>query len=309
MRERLADEAGHLLGRLDLQRVMVDHADANFLVPYLASDQLEIHAARAAGLEGDHVRIHLGQGIERRRVARRLGEQALRRRIAPAGVAPHLGFRAQSAYRVVEHLDHEFRVQDGVTQAFGGEQMDLRLLHLDDFAAGVGEFVQFLVQRVADRQDAFAQVPVMQVAHRHGDQLGRDGAELDRLCRLSLRRLPHRRIAQPAAPYRSDQVRHDTRLEDVVQDMAGLMRDTGEPAFDLVGSRAGEAVHVQRRVRKPVMPGHVGIKAAIAVGDDVEAGGLLRIDDRRNRVEILLAEQRVAQGRLKRAPAEARVIP
>jgi hypothetical protein len=107
-------------------------------------------------------------------------------------VAPDLGLGAQAAHGVVEHLDHELGIEHLVDQALGGEQVDLRLFHLDHLAAGVGELVQLLVQRVADREDRFLQVLVVQVAHRHGDELGHDRAELHRLGRLALRRLPHR---------------------------------------------------------------------------------------------------------------------
>src|SRR4051812_4316584 len=51
--ERLADERGDLLGGFHLQRVVVDDADADLLLAHALTDGLQVHAARAAGLEGN----------------------------------------------------------------------------------------------------------------------------------------------------------------------------------------------------------------------------------------------------------------
>ena len=50
--------------------------------------------------------------------------------------------------------------------------MDLRLLDLDHRAAGVGQFVLFLVERVGDRENAIRDALVVRVLHREGDDLG-----------------------------------------------------------------------------------------------------------------------------------------
>ena len=63
------------------------------------------------------------------------------------------------------------------------------------------------------------------------------------------------------------------------------------------------------RVEKPRFAADDEVKAAVAVGNDIETGGLLRIDDRRDRVEILLAEQRVTECGLERTAVEAPVEP
>ena len=63
------------------------------------------------------------------------------------------------------------------------------------------------------------------------------------------------------------------------------------------------------RIEEPRFAADSEVEAAVAVGDDVEPRRLLRIDDRGDRVEILLAEQRIAERRLERPPAEARVEP
>src|SRR5580704_4122672 len=63
------------------------------------------------------------------------------------------------------------------------------------------------------------------------------------------------------------------------------------------------------RVEEPRLAADREVEAAVAVGDNVESRRLLRIDDRRDGVEILLAKQRVAERRFERAAAEVRVVP
>jgi hypothetical protein len=223
-------------------------------------------------------------------------------------MAPDFGLGAQAPHRVVEHLDHEVRVQHLVGEPLRGQEMDLRLFHLDDAAARVRELVQLLVQRVADGEDALAQVAVMQVAHRHGDELGHDGAELHRPPGQALRRFPHRRVLQRAAPDRPRQVRHHARLEHVVQDMPGLVRKPGFAAGAVIRG-SGKAAHAQRRVGKPVVAGDVRVEAAIAVGDDVESRGFLVAQVRRDGIQVLLAIRAVDHGFPERSPAEIFGVP
>ena len=61
------------------------------------------------------------------------------------------------------------------------------------------------------------------------------------------------------------------------------------------------------RVEEPRLAADDKIEAAVTVGDDVKPGGLLRVDDRRDGIEILLAEERVAERGLERAPVETAV--
>ena len=64
---------------------------------------------------------------------------------------------------------------------------------------------------------------------------------------------------------------------------------------------AGDALD---RIEEPGLAADREIEAAVAVGDDIEAGGLLLGDDAGDGVEVLLAEQRIAQRRLERAAGE-----
>jgi hypothetical protein len=93
--QRLANDVGYLVRPLDLQRVVVDDADHNLLVSHDPADRFEIAGARGADFEGQRVGIDLVQRLQSRLVALHVAEDALLRRVAPAGVAPHLGLAAQ----------------------------------------------------------------------------------------------------------------------------------------------------------------------------------------------------------------------
>ena len=67
-----------------------------------------------------------------RLIALHIAEDALLRQVAPAGVAPHLGFAAQSLHRVVEDLDEIVYVELAEGLAARRYHVDLRLLHLHD---------------------------------------------------------------------------------------------------------------------------------------------------------------------------------
>ncbi len=231
----------------------------------------------AARLERDHVRVDLVQELQRRLVALHLSEHALLRRVAPARVAPDFRLRAQSAHGVVEHLEHELGVDHLVDDAARREQVDLRLFHLDHRAAGVGQRVELLVERVAERPDALADVLVVEVLHRERHELGRHGAELHGLLRLSLRGLVHLRVLHVAAADRADDARHQSRLDVVVKNMAA--READAAAADRRHLRDPvEAGHVERRIARPALAADVLREARVAVGHDVEAGDQLLVE-------------------------------
>src|SRR5262249_56580935 len=68
---------------------------------------------------------------------------------------------------------------------------------------------------------------------------------------------------------------------------------------------AFDAAEPLDRIEEPGLATDRQVEARVAVGDDVEPGRLLRVDDARDRVQILLAEDRVAERRLERSPAQA----
>ncbi len=119
-----------------------------------------------------------------------MGEHTLLRWIAPTGVAPDLGFRAQSFDRVVKHLEHECGIDNVVHDPAGCQQMNLRFLHLDNWTAGVGQVVQLRIERIADGHDPRRYVFVVLILHGEGNQLGRDGSEFHRFSGQALGCLP-----------------------------------------------------------------------------------------------------------------------
>ena len=62
-------------------------------------------------------------------------------------------------------------------------------------------------------------------------------------------------------------------------------------------------------VEEPGLATHRQVEAAVAVRDDVEPRRFLGIDDGGHRVEILLAEHRVAERGLERPAGQVRVVP
>ena len=58
---------------------------------------------------------------------------------------------------------------------------------------------------------------------------------------------------------------------------------------------ACDAAETLDRIEEPRFAADREIEAAVAVGHDVEPGGFLFSDDARDRIEVLLAEQGVAE--------------
>src|SRR5207244_2831658 len=103
--QRLANQRRNVRWHLHLQRPVADDTDADLLVSAdRRGDLRDLRSVVVRRLEGYDVNI---ETIEVRqcgfvRVARL---DALRQRIAPAGMAPHLGLSAQPAYLEIERLD------------------------------------------------------------------------------------------------------------------------------------------------------------------------------------------------------------
>ena len=263
---------------------------AIFLPVMALADGFEVDAAGARGFEGDDVGIDGVVGLQRRLIALHLREHSLLRGIAPAGMRPHFGLGAQSLHGAIEHLDHQLRRDDFVLDFAHRDQMDLRLLDLDHRAAGVGELVVFLVESVGDGEHALGQALIVPVLQREGDDLRRHRAEFDRLGGEALRRLPHRGVLQIAAPERAGDDRHDARFEVVVQNVAARKHDAAAAGRRRRRVLRVEPAHVVRRIGGPTLAADVVVEAAVAVGDDVEAGQLLVAQVAGQRVLVLLAK-------------------
>ena len=92
------------------------------------------------------------------------------------------------------------------------------------------------------------------------------------------------------------------------KDFAGPQVLTTHPATRRI-AMAHDAGDALDGIKEPRLPTDGEVEAAVTVGDDVETCGFLRVDDRCHRVEILFAEQRLAQRRLERSTIEAEIEP
>src|SRR5439155_14417076 len=133
-----------------------------------------------------------------------------------------------------------------------------------------------------------------------------DRAELDRAIAQALGDLPQGRVFERAAAEFLFDDRRLVGLLHLPQDPAGAYIVPRHPA--LRGAPVTvDAAQPLDRVEEPRLAADDEVEAAVAVCDDVEPGGLLCVDDRRDGVEVLLAKERVAQGRLERAAVAAAV--
>jgi hypothetical protein len=183
-----------------------------------------------------------------------------------------------------------------------------RLLDLDHRAAGRRQLLELGIHDVAQIEHERLVVVVVLVPQHAGQCRGADRAELDRLVAEALRNLPDRGVFERAA---AQPVGDDARLIGFLhlpQDLAGAQPVPLHPAARGV-AMAGNAAHPLDRIEKPRLAADREIEAAVAVGHDVEPGGFLRVDDRGDGIEILLAEQRIAEHLLERAALEAGVVP
>ena len=119
---------------------------------------------------------------------------------------------------------HELGVDDLVDDAARREQVDLRLFHLDDGAAGVGERVQLFVERVAQCPDALADVLVVKSCTANATRLG---VTVPNLTGLSVMRCAALYICATASDRgrQGDDARHQARFDVVVQDVAAREAD------------------------------------------------------------------------------------
>ncbi len=226
---------------------------------------------------------------------------------------PDFGLGAQPLHGAIEHLDHQLRIDHLVLDLAHRDQVDLRLLDLDHRAAGVGELVIFLVERIGDREHAVRHALVVTILQREGDDLRRYRAEFDRLGGEALRRLPHRGVLQIAAADRAGDDRHDARFQIVVQDVAARKPDAAAAGRCRHRMRDVEAAHVVRRIGGPALAADVVVEMSVAVGDDIEAGNFLIAQIAGHRVFILLAEaaadhcfEKMARAEIFRVPARPR---
>ena len=171
-----------------------------------------------------------------------------------------------------------------------------------------GELAELRVHDVAEVVDELLVVAVVLVPEHARERGGADRAELQRLVGQALRRLPERGVLQrPAGQLVLDHAGLVGLLH-LPEDVPGTQAVPLHPAARGVAV-ALDAAEPLDRIEEPGLAADGQIEPAVAVGHDVEPGGLLRVDHAGDRVQVLLAEERVAQRRLERPPAQALVEP
>ena len=139
----------------------------------------------------------------------------------PQQVWHHTSVRSRSPLTVLLKISTKNSTpQLRAAAALDADQMDVRLLHLNDRAAGAGELEQLVAHRGADVANQLFLVGVVVVADRGADQLRRDGAELHRPRGHPLRDLPQRRVLQRTALDLADAARHHAALHHLEDDVA-----------------------------------------------------------------------------------------
>ena len=213
------NQGGNVVRTLHLKIAMVENADDDLLVCCDVPNGFEVPGSEDV-VSKVSASASMPLGLESRLIALHVLENALLRRIAPAGVAPHFGFVAKALDRVVEDRGELLDVELAEKLAAHRHHMDVRLLHLQDRATGIGEIVQLLIERVAERPCTLDRVFVVIVVDGSRQQFRQYGTELHRARRHPLRRFPHRRILQIAWPQGTDNAREHARLFKVMQDVA-----------------------------------------------------------------------------------------
>ena len=168
--EREPDELGYLLGALDLQRAVTDHAERDLLVlGYCSADVFEVQAVVERALEGDDIHVELIEIRQRVLVGLIATCNALGGGAAPTGVAPNLAFAAQACDLVIERLD-PLGGRDRRPRV-GDHLMDGRLLNLHNRRAGVGQRVVLAVESGGEVEQQLQPVPVMLVRQHQREDL------------------------------------------------------------------------------------------------------------------------------------------
>ena len=304
----LADDGRHLIGRLDLQVPVIDDADRDLLAGNRLADGLEVQAVVGARLERHHVHVELVQQRQRARVRLVRRVQPLLRRIPPARVAPHLGRVAQALDGAVERIHEELGAeQRRAAAALDARQVDVRLFHLDDGAAGASQIRELGLHRIGQREQQVFLLRVVVVPDRRADEIRHDRPELDRPRGEALRDLPQIRVVQRAALDRPHAARHHAAFHHFEDNVSLARAAVALPGAVVVA--AAEALEPPRRVLEPAHAADVAVEPRVAVSDDVEASTLLVADERPDGVRVLFAEARVGDGVAERALTEVLDVP
>ena len=215
----------------------------------------------------------------------------------------HPDLRVDALELAVERLGQELEIGVGTIRTRRAPVVR-RLLDLDQRTARGGQLAELGVHDVREIVDQRLVVLVVLVPQHAGEGGRADRAELQRPVGQPLRHLPERRVLERTP----GQLRRDHAW------LIGLLyfpEDAARPqAVALHPAARGVAVAVDSaepldRVEEPRLAAYGQIEPRVAVGHDVEPGGLLRVDDARDRVQVLLAKDRVAERRFEQPPVQA----
>src|SRR5262245_5483471 len=223
--------------------------------------------------------------------------KTLRKRIAPAGVAPHFGLGAQALHLAIERLDVDVEC-DFLVDAYAA--VKTRLLDLKDLAPGVSEPMIFLVERLGESEDRLLAILVEPVLGLALDHLAAATAELNRPVGQLLRDFPDRGILQASSPDRPYNLRRAQCLDELSENVARLRgarakRRARRPERGrIVRHVRFQPAHAIEQVAEPGAAADIGIKTHLAVGDDVEPRARLIRNHGGCRVDILLEKGGIA---------------
>src|SRR5262249_51538983 len=110
----------------------------------------------------------------------------------------------------------------------------------------------------------------MLILDRICNQLGRNGTELYRPRRQTLRRLPDFGVLHFSRADRSDNFRHHSRFQIIVQDVSAWETDASSAGACELRMTGFEARHMSRWVARPGLAADILIKAAVTIGNDIE---------------------------------------
>ena len=200
------------------------------------------------------------------------------------------------------------------------DEVQARLLHLEDLGSGVRDGVILLVERAREGHDRLQRRFIVGVHRDLVDHLAAARADLDRTIGQALGGPEHGVVLKGAAAHLPENACRQARFHDLVEDVPGhvhachrgLVRvrrfaacrwSRGPLRASGAHADVAEAVHALEEVPEPGPAPDVGVEAHVAVGHDVEPGANLVVDERRHRVEVLLAIAVVAPDRLEERTA------
>jgi hypothetical protein len=219
----------------------------------------------------------------------------------------HPDLRLDAGELPIEGLGQELEIAV-LAVRLDGAPVVRRFLDLDQRTAGVGDVAELRVHDVAEIEDHRAVVDVELVPQHRRQRRRADRAELHRPVGHPLCHFPELGIFERAARQLPAHHARLIRLLDLPQDLARAQVMAGHPAARGV-AMALDPAEALDRIEEPRLAAHRQVEAAVAVGHDVEPGRFLFGDDAGDRVEVLLAEQRIAQRRPERSPVQAAVEP